>query len=98
MDRLSGLDASFLYLETPAQLMHVCGLFVLDPSTMPEPYSFRRVQDQIEQAVRDVPTFTPSCAASRSGSTTPCGCPTAASTSSVTSTASRCRPPAATRS
>ena len=25
MDRLSGLDASFLYLETPAQLMHVCG-------------------------------------------------------------------------
>ena len=40
MDRLSGLDASFLYLETPAQLMHVCGLIVLDPATMPEPYSF----------------------------------------------------------
>ena len=40
MDRLSGLDASFLYLETPAQLMHVCGLIVLDPSTMPEPYTF----------------------------------------------------------
>ena len=58
MDRLSGLDASFLYLETPAQLMHVCGLFVLDPSTMPEPYSFARVQRQIEDAVRDVPTFT----------------------------------------
>ena len=33
MQRLSGLDASFLYLETPAQLMHVCGLIVLDPST-----------------------------------------------------------------
>lgn len=58
MDRLSGLDSSFLYLETPAQLMHVCGLFVLDTSTMPEPYSFRYLQDQIEQAVRDVPTFT----------------------------------------
>ena len=26
MDRLSGLDASFLYLETPAQLMHVLSL------------------------------------------------------------------------
>ena len=26
MDRLSGLDASFLYFETPAHLMHVCGL------------------------------------------------------------------------
>lgn len=58
MDRLSGLDASFLYLETPQQLMHVCGLFVLDPSTMPEPYSFRGLQQQIEDAIRDVPTFT----------------------------------------
>ncbi len=58
MDRLSGLDASFLYLETPEQLMHVCALFVLDPSTMPEPYSFRRLQQQIEDAVSDVPTFT----------------------------------------
>ena len=61
MDRLSGLDASFLYLETPAQLMHVCGLFVLDPSTMPEPYSFARVQRQIEDAVRDL------CAAYKAG-------------------------------
>lgn len=26
MQRLSGLDASFLYLETPSQPLHVCGL------------------------------------------------------------------------
>jgi diacylglycerol O-acyltransferase len=58
MDRLSGLDASFLYLETPAQLMHVCGLIVLDPSTMPEPYSFASMRDGIEARVRDVPEFT----------------------------------------
>ncbi len=58
MDRLSGLDASFLYLETPAQLMHVCGLIVLDPSTMPEPYSFASMRDGIEARVRDVPDFT----------------------------------------
>jgi diacylglycerol O-acyltransferase len=58
MDRLSGLDASFLYLETPAQLMHVCGLIVLDPSTMPEPYSFTGLRDGIESRVRDVPDFT----------------------------------------
>ncbi|WP_051247455.1 WS/DGAT/MGAT family O-acyltransferase [Nocardioides halotolerans] len=58
MDRLSGLDASFLYLETPAQLMHVCGLIVLDPSTMPEPYSFAAMRDGIEARVRDVPEFT----------------------------------------
>src|SRR5919198_7178 len=35
MHRLSGLDASFLYLETSSQLLHVCGLVVVDPSTMP---------------------------------------------------------------
>lgn len=58
MDRLSGLDASFLYLETPAQLMHVCGVIVLDPATMPVEYSFERIQNEIERQVRDVPAFT----------------------------------------
>jgi diacylglycerol O-acyltransferase len=58
MDRLSGLDASFLYLETPAQLMHVCGVIVLDPSTMPEPYSFEAMRSGIDAQVRDVPAFT----------------------------------------
>src|SRR4051794_24866884 len=58
MDRLSGLDASFLYLETPAQLMHVCGLIIVAPSTMPEPYSFASIRDGIGARVRDVPEFT----------------------------------------
>ncbi len=58
MDRLSGLDASFLYLETPEQLLHVCGLIVLDPSTMPEGYSFDALQEEIDRRVHDVPTFT----------------------------------------
>jgi diacylglycerol O-acyltransferase len=58
MDRLSGLDASFLYLETPAQLMHVCGVIVLDPSTMPTAYSFEHMQSEIDRRVKDVPTFT----------------------------------------
>lgn len=34
-ERLSALDASFLYLERPAMHMHVAGLSVLDPSTRP---------------------------------------------------------------
>jgi diacylglycerol O-acyltransferase / wax synthase len=58
MERLSGLDASFLYLETPAQLMHVCGVIVLDPSTMPDGYSFDSLQAGIDENVRDVPEFT----------------------------------------
>jgi diacylglycerol O-acyltransferase len=57
MDRLSGLDASFLYLETPEQLMHVCGLIVLDPSTMPGGYTFESFKQAIERRVRDVPQF-----------------------------------------
>jgi diacylglycerol O-acyltransferase len=58
MDRLSGLDASFLYLETPAQLMHVCAVMVLDPSTMPEAYSFDTLMAGIDDSVHDVPAFT----------------------------------------
>lgn len=58
MERLSGLDASFLYLETPEQLMHVCGVIVVDPATMPEGYSFEAFRDELERRVRDVPEFT----------------------------------------
>lgn len=57
MDRLSGLDASFLYLETPEQLMHVCGLILLDPTTMPDGYSFDVLRDDIDRRVREIPTF-----------------------------------------
>ena len=58
MDRLSGLDASFLYLETQAQLMHVCGVIVLDPSTIPDGYDFDEFQRGIDRRIRDVPDFT----------------------------------------
>jgi len=58
MDRLSGLDASFLYLETPAQLMHVCAVIVLDPATMPGGYDFESFQAELGRRVNDVPTFT----------------------------------------
>jgi WS/DGAT/MGAT family acyltransferase len=35
MQQLSGLDASFLYLETPNAPMHIGGLAIYDPSTAP---------------------------------------------------------------
>ena len=35
MQRLSGLDAMFLSMETPTNHMHVTGVFVLDPSEAP---------------------------------------------------------------
>lgn len=57
MERLSGLDASFLYLESPQQLMHVCGIILLDPETIPDGYDFDRLKRGLEQRVRDIPMF-----------------------------------------
>ncbi len=57
MERLSGLDASFLYLETSAQLMHVCGVVVVDPETMPEGYSFAAMKAALGERVAAIPSF-----------------------------------------
>ena len=57
MERLSGLDASFLYFETRTMLLHVCGLLVLDQSTMSEEYSFERLRETLRQRVGSNPTF-----------------------------------------
>ncbi|KAF0969264.1 hypothetical protein BPODLACK_02055 [Gordonia sp. YY1] len=57
MQRLSGLDASFLYLETRSQLMHVIGLVEIDPSTMPGGYNFDRLREEMERRVAAIPAF-----------------------------------------
>jgi diacylglycerol O-acyltransferase / wax synthase len=48
MERLSGLDASFLYFETPNMHMHVVATIVFDPSTVPGGYSFDKVRAMIQ--------------------------------------------------
>ncbi len=45
MQRLSGLDAMFFYLETPSSHMHVAGVFVLEPGA--EPISFESVRAMV---------------------------------------------------
>lgn len=57
MDRLSGLDASFLYFESRTMLLHVCGLLVLDQSTMAEPYEFNRLRDVLRHRIGGTPSF-----------------------------------------
>ncbi|MDY6807602.1 wax ester/triacylglycerol synthase family O-acyltransferase [Gordonia sp. HNM0687] len=57
MQRLSGLDASFLYLETRSQLMQVIGLMEIDPSTVPGGYSFEKMRDELERRIAAMPTF-----------------------------------------
>jgi diacylglycerol O-acyltransferase len=65
MQRLSGLDASFLYLETAAQPMHVCSILELDTSTMPGGYTFDRLRDALALRITAMPQFREKLADSR---------------------------------
>jgi diacylglycerol O-acyltransferase len=57
MNRLSGLDASFLYLESSTQLLHVCGVVMISPQTMPEGYSFESLKSAINRRIGAMPEF-----------------------------------------
>src|SRR3984893_3407253 len=57
MQRLSGLDASFLYLETSSQPMHVCSLMELDTSTVPGGYTFDRLREALSLRIKAMPEF-----------------------------------------
>ncbi len=57
MQRLSGLDASFLYLETSSQPMHVCSIIELDTSTVPGGYSFDGLRDALALRIKAIPAF-----------------------------------------
>ena len=57
MQRLTGLDATFLYSETPSQHMHVSMVGVFDTSTMRGGYSFAAVRDLIQSRLPQIPMF-----------------------------------------
>jgi diacylglycerol O-acyltransferase len=57
MERLSGLDASFLYIETPTQPVNVCSILELDTSTIPGGYSFGRLHDELAVWIKAIPEF-----------------------------------------
>jgi len=57
MERLSGLDASFLYLENPNLHMHVVMTSVVDPATVPGGYSFARMKGLIAERLPLAPVF-----------------------------------------
>ena len=48
MQRLTGMDATFLYMETPSSYMHVAGLMILDPSTTKADLTMESVRDFYE--------------------------------------------------
>ena len=44
MQRLSGLDSMFFYMETPTNHMHVTGVFLVDPTVAPRGFSFDQLR------------------------------------------------------
>ncbi|MCH9666515.1 MAG: wax ester/triacylglycerol synthase family O-acyltransferase [Actinomycetia bacterium] len=65
MQRLSGLDASFLYLETAAQPLHVCSILELDTASMPGGYTFDRLREALSLRIKAMPEFREKLADSR---------------------------------
>jgi len=57
VERLTGLDASFLYNETPTLHMHTLKYTVLDVSTVPGGYDFERFQHELERRLHLLPGF-----------------------------------------
>jgi diacylglycerol O-acyltransferase / wax synthase len=49
MQRLTGLDAGFLYMETPSSYMHVAGLAVFDPSDVAGGWTIDRIKEHYRQ-------------------------------------------------
>jgi len=57
MQQLTGLDASFLAMETTTTTGHVGGLSVLDPSGAPKPLTLARLTDVIAERIPLVPVL-----------------------------------------
>jgi diacylglycerol O-acyltransferase len=59
MQQLTGMDASFLYLETPNAPMHISGLSIYDQSTAPGgKVRFKEIIDNYTDRVRPMPPMT----------------------------------------
>jgi len=57
MRQLSGLDSSFLRMETPSTYGHVASLAIFDPATAPHPVGYHEVRALIEARLHLVPPF-----------------------------------------
>jgi diacylglycerol O-acyltransferase len=59
MKQLTGLDASFLYLETPNAPMHISGLYIYTQDTAPgRKVRFKQILEHIAARLKRLPTLT----------------------------------------
>src|SRR5689334_17811624 len=57
MERLSGLDASFLYIESLSQPQHVCSILEVHTSTMAGGYTFDALREELARRIAAIPEF-----------------------------------------
>jgi len=57
VERISAGDAAFLYMENRIVHMHVTGVLVLDPSTVPGRYSFDKFRTHVQGRLHRIPVF-----------------------------------------
>lgn len=56
-DPLSGMDAGFLYMETPTLHMHTLKVAILDTSDLPSGLSFHAFKRNLESRLDQIPSF-----------------------------------------
>lgn len=57
MQRLSGHDAGYLYMETSTALMHSAGLIIINPADAPDGFSFEKLRSAYEKRLDSSPAF-----------------------------------------
>ncbi|MBI2168124.1 MAG: wax ester/triacylglycerol synthase family O-acyltransferase [Actinobacteria bacterium] len=57
MQRMTGLDAGFLHMETRTLHMHTLKIAIVDPSTVPGGYTFAKVKDVLAARLHLLPPF-----------------------------------------
>lgn len=57
MERMTGMDAGFLYMETPTIHMHTIKAAVIDPATVPGGYTFERFREVLGERLHLLPPF-----------------------------------------
>ena len=55
MQRMAGIDAAFLYMETPSMHLHVVGVLVLDPTGAPDGFSLEKLTRVLDERIHLIP-------------------------------------------
>ena len=51
MQRMAGIDAAYLYMETPSMHLHVVGVLVLDPGGAPDGFPLEKLCEVLDKRI-----------------------------------------------